>query len=201
VIVGSNDGFWRWNVPAGRILYSRRWAEIIGLRVEELQGTVAEWQAFLHPDERDQIMELTRQTLRGEIAQYDADHRLRHRDGHWVWIRARGRVVRRDADGRAALVAGSCTDVTAVKLAERQLRRTLAENERLIGELRNALRTVTTLTGLLPVCAWCHQVRDEAGHWHSLEVYVEQHAGVQVTHGICPACNAGLRADVIAKQP
>ena len=61
-------------------------------------------------------------------------------------------------------------------------------NERLIGELREALGNVKTLKGLLPVCAWCHRIRNDAGYWEQLEAYVAAHSEAAFSHGMCPEC-------------
>jgi PAS domain-containing protein len=76
-------------------------------------------------------------------------------------------------------------DVTAHKELE-------DERERLIDELQDALRRVTQLEGLLPICASCHSVRDDAGAWNTLEDYVESRTPVEFTHAICPDCSARL---------
>lgn len=76
--------------------------------------------------------------------------------------------------------------VLAVIVTERQQ----AEIQRitLIGELEQALAEIKTLRGLIPVCAWCKNVRNDQGFWQRLEDYLHAHADVQVTHGICPVC-------------
>jgi cell division protein FtsW (lipid II flippase) len=61
-------------------------------------------------------------------------------------------------------------------------------NERLIGDLREALTNVKTLKGLLPVCAWCHRIRNDAGYWERLEAYVSAHSDAEFSHGMCPQC-------------
>ncbi len=58
----------------------------------------------------------------------------------------------------------------------------------IVSELRTALDDVKTLSGLLPVCAWCKQVRDDEGYWSKLEEYVAKHSEARFTHGICPTC-------------
>ena len=58
----------------------------------------------------------------------------------------------------------------------------------IVSELRTALDDVQTLSGLLPVCAWCKQIRDDEGCWSGLEAYVAKHTDARFTHGICPAC-------------
>ena len=63
-----------------------------------------------------------------------------------------------------------------------------AEREKMIAELQQALANVRTLRGLLPICAWCKQIRDDDGYWQSVEAYVQAHSDAEFTHGICPEC-------------
>jgi hypothetical protein len=69
-------------------------------------------------------------------------------------------------------------------------RRTQNDNERLIQDLREALANVKTLKGLLPVCAWCHKVRDDDGYWQRIDAYVSAHSEAEFTHSMCPECYA-----------
>ncbi|SHI81182.1 two-component system, LuxR family, sensor histidine kinase TtrS [Malonomonas rubra DSM 5091] len=62
------------------------------------------------------------------------------------------------------------------------------EKDQLIGELRSALQEVDTLRGLLPICSYCHKIRDDEGLWNRIETYLEQRAEVSFSHGICPDC-------------
>lgn len=63
-----------------------------------------------------------------------------------------------------------------------------AERERLIAGLREALASVTTLRGLLPICSWCKSVRNDEGYWQRVEDYITAHSEAEFTHGICPRC-------------
>ena len=62
------------------------------------------------------------------------------------------------------------------------------EREMLILELQEALAKVKTLTGLLPICAWCKNVRNDKGYWLSVEKYVQIHTEAKFSHGVCPDC-------------
>ncbi|MEI9895733.1 MAG: hypothetical protein WDN28_18080 [Chthoniobacter sp.] len=62
------------------------------------------------------------------------------------------------------------------------------EKEGLIEELQHALQEVKTLRGILPTCAYCKNIRDEAGDWHQLEEYIQTHSEAKFSHGICPDC-------------
>ena len=72
-------------------------------------------------------------------------------------------------------------DISAIKRME-------AQRERLRRELEAATDEVKRLTGLLPICASCKNIRDNEGAWHQLEVYIRDHSAVEFTHTLCPLC-------------
>jgi hypothetical protein len=78
-------------------------------------------------------------------------------------------------------------DITARKSAE-------TERECLIGELQEALAKVKTLSGLVPICAWCKKIRDDSGFWKEVEVYVQSRSDATFSHGVCPECRAKVLA-------
>ncbi|MBL0312793.1 MAG: DUF4118 domain-containing protein [Holophagaceae bacterium] len=75
------------------------------------------------------------------------------------------------------------------------LRVAITQQQALNLELSQALEEVGELKGLLPVCAWCHKVRDDQGYWGQLETYVEARSQASFTHGICPDCQARVMAE------
>jgi DNA-binding NarL/FixJ family response regulator len=74
------------------------------------------------------------------------------------------------------------------------------ERKRLEGELRNALAEVKQLSALLPICARCKQIRDEAGAWHRIESFITAQTGTHFSHGVCPDCAVALYGD-LAERP
>ena len=60
------------------------------------------------------------------------------------------------------------------------------------GELQAALAEVRELRGMLPICAWCKRIHDDAGYWTQIESYIAAHTRAEFTHGICPACSERL---------
>lgn len=64
----------------------------------------------------------------------------------------------------------------------------MIELRRLNSELKDALDSIRTLSGLIPICASCKKIRDDAGFWHEVEVYVRDHTQAQFSHGVCPDC-------------
>lgn len=63
-----------------------------------------------------------------------------------------------------------------------------AKKEQLVEELQNSLNEIKTLRGILPLCSFCKKIRDDAGYWEQVDVYLHQHSDAKISHGICPAC-------------
>ena len=76
---------------------------------------------------------------------------------------------------------GIARDITKQKKNER-------EKEQLIADLEYALAEVKELSGLLPICASCKNIRDDKGYWSQIELYIERHSEAKFSHGICPDC-------------
>jgi len=83
-------------------------------------------------------------------------------------------------DGRRAAL------VIPIDITERI--RADAERDRLVAELQSALANVKTLSGLVPICAWCKKIRDDGNYWHQVESFVSRHTDATFSHGICPDC-------------
>ena len=81
-----------------------------------------------------------------------------------------------------------CLVSLLVASLENQRRQAISSLEEANKQLRNSLEEVKVLRGLLPVCAYCKQIRNEAGVWLQMEKYIRQHSELDFTHGICPGC-------------
>lgn len=101
---------WSFHPPSGRILQVRRWHALLG--DVPVPATFAEWQAAVHPDDREARMTRLQRHLRNETPHYESEFRMRHADGRWIWLRSRGRVTRVAEDGTALEYAGAVMDVT-----------------------------------------------------------------------------------------
>ncbi len=94
-----------------------------------------------------------------------------------------------DASGVITGFLGVVSDITQRKQAE-------AEREKLIAELQTALAEVKTLSGMIPICGWCKNVRNDNGYWSSVEQYVRAHSEATFSHGMCPDCAKKFEADL-----
>jgi integral membrane sensor domain MASE1 len=84
------------------------------------------------------------------------------------------------------LAAASSVLLLASIVSERK--RIARERDALVTELQQALAEIKTLRGFIPLCAWCHKVRDDAGFWQEIEHYLDERTDATISHGICPAC-------------
>jgi PAS domain S-box-containing protein len=186
-MAGADAGTWELNLETGQVERNPRWAAILGHSPEEIEPTLAAFTERMHPEDRDACTAIMNAGFRsGEP--FVVECRVRHREGDWRWVQARGKVAERTAEGRSRRVAGVLVDIDQRKRMEETLRSTLAENERLVAELQAALLNIRTLEGLLPICMYCKAIRDDAGAWSSLEAYVSHRTNAAFSHGICPPC-------------
>ncbi len=108
---------------------------------------------------------------------YDREFEIRRvSDGESAFVHSKA-----EYDPARHTVFGVIQDITARKRAE-------LDRERLIGDLRKALEDLKTLRGIVPICAHCKNIRDDAGYWQQVEAFVSAHTEAQFSHGICPTC-------------
>ena len=123
ILWGTSVGTWEWHIPSGETRFNERWAEIIGYRLDELQPiSINTWLHFAHPEDFAASESLLQAHFAGEVDCYEAEVRMRHREGHWVWVLDRGKVVSRDENGQPLWMAGTHTDISQRKQAEFALR-------------------------------------------------------------------------------
>ncbi len=123
IIEGTNVGTWECNVETGEIRFNERWAQMIGHTLDELGPcTVATWQRLLHPDDHALSADQLDRHFSGELSAYECEVRLRHKDGHWVWVHSRGKVFSRSSAGAPRWMAGTHQDISQRKQAEVALR-------------------------------------------------------------------------------
>ncbi|MDZ4798962.1 MAG: PAS domain S-box protein [Bryobacteraceae bacterium] len=119
IIEGTRAGTWEWNVQTGETVFNETWAEILGYTLDELSPTsIKTWEALTHPDDLKQSGELIERHFTGESPCYDCECRMKHKDGHWVWVQDRGRIITRTADGQPLMMFGTHTDISAAKQTE-----------------------------------------------------------------------------------
>ena len=77
-----------------------------------------------------------------------------------------------------------------------KIRQTDKEKSEAIARLNTALEKIKTLSGFLPICAHCKNIRDDKGYWNQIEAYISEHSEAEISHGICPECSKKLYPDI-----
>jgi PAS domain S-box-containing protein len=188
VLEGSNDGFWDLDLAEKRYAFSPRCFAIVGEKPGPPGNGARWWWGRLHPDDTTAVRGAIDAHLAGQTERIDFTYRLREAEGGWRWVRAVGRTVAWDGKGRPLRVAGTMRDLTERTHEQIRLKQSLADNEKLVSELQAARGKVKTLSGLLPMCAWCKRIRDDAGYWSRIESYITTNSDARVSHGMCPEC-------------
>ena len=124
-VAGAQEGVWDWNLETNAVVYSARWKQMLGYSDEEIEPHVSAWERLAHPDDKSRADRANDSVARGERATYEAEFRLRHKDGHYVHVLSRGFPVRREPGGPVVRIVGTHLDLTERQRAEAALR----ENE------------------------------------------------------------------------
>jgi diguanylate cyclase (GGDEF)-like protein/PAS domain S-box-containing protein len=108
---GANDGVWDWDLDNGKIYFSPRWKTILGHHEDEIGESPDEWMGRVHPEDLERVKTGIAAHCDGRSPHFEDEHRVRHRDGSYRWVLARGFAVR-GPDGKPSRLIGVQTDVT-----------------------------------------------------------------------------------------
>ena len=125
---GAQEGVWDWNLESNAVTYSPRWKQMLGYAEDEIEAHISAWERLVHPDDRPRADKANDAVARGDRT-YEAEFRLRHKDGHYVHVLSRGFPVRREPGGPVVRIVGTHFDLSERKQAEDLLRRSHEELE------------------------------------------------------------------------
>jgi signal transduction histidine kinase len=138
----SNVLIWEWDGRRGEMILDGRWSEVLGYhqsavrRLDDIKG-------LFHPRDLPRLHRAQVDCMKGITAEYVAEHRVRTPSGEWRWSVSRGRVLERDADGRAVRMIGTNVDIEQQKRAEAELM-TAVQREKELSELKSKFLSVAS---------------------------------------------------------
>jgi PAS domain S-box-containing protein len=150
-------------------------AEMLGIEKGLLIGSP--FPLFIERDDLALYEEHRRETIRTQTRQ-TCELRIKPRNAPFLYGRLQSLPADNEGDTEV-LIRTALIDISDRKRAEE-------EREKFIVELQEALAKIKTLSGLLPICATCKKIRNDAGYWQQAEQYVSEHTDARFTHGICP---------------
>ena len=133
-INGASEGLWDWNLITNEIYFAPRWKLMLGYGDDELPNVLETWSALVHPDDLVQAEEAIEASIANPKIPYENVHRLRHKDGHYLWNLDRGQVLF-DNGGKAVRMIGFHTDITQQHQMSDEIRNT---QEIMIAQSRHA---------------------------------------------------------------
>ncbi len=123
-VKSAGQGLWDINQQTDESYFSETWRAIRGLSPEDPPVPVNNsWYDLVHPDDRDRLSREIEKRARTDDDSIEHEYRRLHKNGHWVWILCRGKIVERDAQGNTVRSIGTDTDITALKNADEEMRR------------------------------------------------------------------------------
>jgi diguanylate cyclase (GGDEF)-like protein/PAS domain S-box-containing protein len=121
---GANDGLWDWNLENNEVYYSPRWKSMLGYEEHELNNILDTWADLVHPDEKDAVLGKVREYLSGKRDSFETEMRMRHKDGHYLYVLSRAYCQYRESDNKPIRLIGTHVDITSRKNAETFIKRT-----------------------------------------------------------------------------
>jgi len=135
VLDGGNIGCWDWNPQTNGVVFNERWCNMLGYTLSEVPQELSSWDRLVHPEDKAQCYVDIGAHVEGGRPFYENIHRMQHKDGHWVYILDRGKVMERDAEGQPVRFSGTHTDVTEIKTMELRQQEQLAREAHQQGRI------------------------------------------------------------------
>ena len=160
---GGDLGLWDWHIPSGRVVFNERWCNLLGYTVAEIPQHVDSWNKAVHPEDWPIIKAALQTHLQGVKDYYECEHRLRHKDGHWLWVLDRGRVVERDACGAPIRAVGTHLDLSERKRLQERLDNIVRHVPGLVYQYKRWPDGHVCFTYLSSACQKLYGVEPQAG--------------------------------------
>ncbi len=150
---GAKDGLWDWNLKTNEVFFSTQWKAMLGFEEDEIKGSLDEWSNRVHPEDLQSCYDDIQKHLDKEEEIYSNIHRVKCKDGSYIWVLDRGKVVEFDENGAAVRMVGTHTDLTERMETERILNNRNKELEQFSyitsHDLQEPLNSIISFTRLL----------------------------------------------------
>ncbi|MEX2455927.1 MAG: PAS domain-containing protein [Balneolaceae bacterium] len=147
----ANVGLWEWYPQTGRVIFDENWANLVGYELHEIEPVSIEtWNGLVHPEDLKRFEQSVEAHFSGKTSMYECEVRMKHKNGHWVWILDRGKTVEWDEHGKPVRMSGTHVDISEQK-----------ENERLLKESQRVANLGTYVLSIDTHIAKTSRILDE----------------------------------------
>ncbi len=154
IIDGTGAGTWEWDIANDTVRFNEEWAAMLGYTLADLAPiSVKTWERLAHPGDLQRATRLLNAHLLGATPMYEVEMRMRHRDGHWVWIQTRGKAAAHGPQDQPTLIAGTHLDIS--------------DRKRIEQELRDSQAVLEQAGRIAGVGAWQFDLERQRLHWSS----------------------------------
>jgi PAS domain S-box-containing protein len=130
VLESTEVGAWEWNIQTGTCTFNDRWAAMLGYTLAELEPLhIDTWLSLLNPLDKAVAEETLQAYLAGKTESYKVEFRMKHKDGHWVWIQDEGKIFSYDQDGKPLFMYGTHRDISAEKKVFEELQESQSRSQ------------------------------------------------------------------------
>ncbi|MCC5942543.1 MAG: PAS domain-containing protein, partial [Balneolaceae bacterium] len=113
IIDGADIGTWVWNIQTNEITYNEKWASILGYTLNELEPLNTDtWKKLAHPDDIEKVVTNLKNYLEGKSNKYECQFRMQHKNGHWLWILDKGKIIDDQQNSGLKQMTGMHMDIT-----------------------------------------------------------------------------------------
>lgn len=125
ILKGTAIGLWEWNIITKKVIFSEEWAKVLGYTLDEIAHTEKLWEDLCHPEDYQKSQEALEEHLQGKSSFYESEVRMRHKDGHYIWVKDQGKVVSWK-DGKPEWMTGFHQETTEAKI-DAEIKRTFID--------------------------------------------------------------------------
>ena len=112
ILFSAELGTWDWDLTNNRVKFDKKWCDIIGLGQHEISHTLEAFKNYVHPDDVERVLNTASDYMSQKTTRYEVRFRMKHKNGHWVDVLAKGKVISFDTDGKPLRFIGTHLDVS-----------------------------------------------------------------------------------------
>ncbi len=138
---GTGLGIWTWKIQEQKIKFDKRLAAMLGYEAIDHEISESQWELFVHRDDLKQCKTDLKNYLEKKTNRYENIHRMRHKNGHWVFVMDRGRFSEWDAYGNPTQITGTYIDITKLKKAQQEAKQAEVAKSEFLANMSHEIRT------------------------------------------------------------